>query len=63
VYSNGTFNTTSSVLKGPGDDKSIDPYYHPIIFNAGTQSPLVHNVTLINAGQQFIKSNLNLRRR
>jgi hypothetical protein len=36
-----------------------DIYYHPIIFNAGTQSPLVHNVTLINAGQQFIKSNPN----
>jgi len=28
-----------------------DIYYHPIIFNTGTQSPLVHNVTLINAGQ------------
>ena len=36
-----------------------DIYYHPIMFNAGTQSPLVHNVTLINAGQQFIKSNPN----
>jgi hypothetical protein len=36
-----------------------DIYYHPIIFNAGTQAPLVHNVTLINAGQQFIKSNPN----
>jgi hypothetical protein len=36
-----------------------DVYYHPIIFNAGTQAPLVHNVTLINAGQQFIKSNPN----
>jgi hypothetical protein len=36
-----------------------DIYYHPIIFNAGTQSPLVHNVTLVNAGQQFIKSNPN----
>ena len=39
-----------------------DIYYHPIIFNAGTQSPLVHNVTLINAGQQFI-SRPSLRRR
>ncbi len=36
-----------------------DIYYHPIILNAGTQSPLVHNVTLINAGQQFIKANPN----
>jgi hypothetical protein len=34
-----------------------DVYYHPIIFNAGTQSPRVYNVHLINAGQQFIKSN------
>jgi hypothetical protein len=36
-----------------------DIYYHPIILNAGTQAPLVHNVHLINAGQQFIKSNPN----
>jgi hypothetical protein len=34
-----------------------DVYYHPLIFNAGTQSPHVYNVHLINAGQQFIKSN------
>ena len=34
-----------------------DLYHHPLIFNAGTQSPLVHNVHLINAGQQFLKSN------
>ncbi len=34
-----------------------DFYQHPIVFNAGTQSPLVHNVHLIDAGQQFIKSN------
>src|SRR5919109_416302 len=34
-----------------------DVYNHPIIFNAGTQSPRVYNVHLINAGQQFIKSN------
>jgi hypothetical protein len=30
---------------------------HPVVFNAGTQRPLVHNVHLINAGKQFIKSN------
>jgi hypothetical protein len=30
---------------------------HPIVFNAGTQNPFVHNVHLINAGKQFIKSN------
>ena len=34
-----------------------DLYYHPIIFNAGTQAPHVYNVRLVNAGQQFIKSN------
>jgi hypothetical protein len=34
-----------------------DLYYHPIIFNAGTQSPRVYNVRLVNAGQQFVKSN------
>jgi len=34
-----------------------DFYFHPIIFNAGTQRPHVYNVHLIDAGQQFIKSN------
>ena len=34
-----------------------DFYYHPIIFNAGTQRPRVYNVHLIDAGQQFVKSN------
>jgi hypothetical protein len=34
-----------------------DFYYHPIIFNAGTQAPRVYNVRLVNAGQQFLKSN------
>lgn len=34
-----------------------DLYYHPIIFNASTQSPRVYNVRLVNAGAQFIKSN------
>jgi hypothetical protein len=34
-----------------------DLYYHPIIFNGGTQAPRVYNVRLVNAGQQFIKSN------
>jgi hypothetical protein len=34
-----------------------DIHFHPIMLNAGAQSPLVHNVHLINAGQQFIKSN------
>src|SRR3989442_12734076 len=36
-----------------------DLFYHPIIFNAGTQSPRVYNVHLIDAGEQFIKSNPN----
>ena len=34
-----------------------DVYYHPIILNAGTQSPFIHNVRLVNAGQQFLKAN------
>jgi hypothetical protein len=34
-----------------------DVYYHPVMLNAGTQSPLVHNVRLVNAGQQLLKSN------
>ncbi|HEX5473160.1 MAG TPA: choice-of-anchor Q domain-containing protein [Vicinamibacterales bacterium] len=34
-----------------------DVYYHCINFNAGTQTPRVYNVHLINAGEQFLKSN------
>ena len=34
-----------------------DLYFHPIIFNAGTSRPHVYNVHLIEAGEQFIKSN------
>ena len=34
-----------------------DIYNHPIMLNSGTQSPLIHNVRLVNAGQQFIKAN------
>ena len=34
-----------------------DVPYHAIIFNAGTQKPHVFNVHLVDAGQQFIKSN------
>jgi hypothetical protein len=34
-----------------------DIYNHPIILNAGAQSPLIHNVRLVNAGQQFVKAN------
>ena len=33
-----------------------DVYYHPIMLNAGAQLPLIHNVRLVNAGQQFIKA-------
>jgi hypothetical protein len=36
-----------------------DVYTHPIIFNAGAQSPRVYNVKLLNAGSQFIKANPN----
>lgn len=34
-----------------------DIYQHPLIFNAGTESPRVYNVRLLNAGQQFLKAN------
>jgi hypothetical protein len=34
-----------------------DLFFHPIIFNAGTENPRVYNVHLIDAGEQFIKSN------
>jgi hypothetical protein len=34
-----------------------DFYFHPIIFNAGTQRPHVYDVHLIDAGEQFLKSN------
>jgi hypothetical protein len=34
-----------------------DLYYHPIILNPGTRSPRIFNVHLIDAGEQFIKSN------
>jgi hypothetical protein len=36
-----------------------DVFYHPIMLNAGAQSPLIHNVRLVNAGQQLLKSNPN----
>lgn len=34
-----------------------DFYFHPIILNAGTERPRIYNTHLIDAGQQFIKSN------
>jgi len=34
-----------------------DVYSHPIILNAGTHAPVIRNVRLVNAGQQFIKAN------
>ena len=34
-----------------------DVYYHSIMLNAGAQSPLIHNVRLVNAGQQLLKAN------
>jgi hypothetical protein len=36
-----------------------DVYNHPIILNAGVHAPVIRNVRLVNAGQQFIKSNPN----
>jgi hypothetical protein len=34
-----------------------DVYQHPIMLNAGTHTPRIYHVHLINAGQQFIKAN------
>jgi hypothetical protein len=34
-----------------------DVYNHAIILNAGAQSPLLHNLRLVNAGQQIVKAN------
>ena len=34
-----------------------DVYFHPIILNAGTESPHLYNVRLLDAGEQFLKSN------
>jgi hypothetical protein len=34
-----------------------DVFNHPIILNGGTETPLIHNVRLVNAGQQFLKAN------
>jgi hypothetical protein len=34
-----------------------DLYFHPIILNGGTQRPHIYNVHLVDAGEQFIKSN------
>lgn len=34
-----------------------DVYFHPIILNPGAQSPEMYNLKLLNAGEQFLKSN------
>jgi hypothetical protein len=34
-----------------------DVYSNAIVFNEGTQSPVLHNVRLANAGQQIVKAN------
>jgi hypothetical protein len=60
--------TSSSVPYGiwvGGDVRGItianltirDVYNHAVILNEGTQSPLLHNLHLINAGQQIVKAN------
>ena len=36
-----------------------DVYYHDVILNAGTQTPLLYNLRLMNAGQQIVKANPN----
>ena len=32
-------------------------YFHPLMFNAGTEQPRVYNVRLLDAGEQFLKAN------
>ena len=34
-----------------------DVYYHNVMLNAGTQSPWLYNLRLVNAGQQIVKAN------
>jgi hypothetical protein len=34
-----------------------DVYFHPIIMNAGPQSPRLYNIHLVNGGQQLLKTN------
>jgi hypothetical protein len=34
-----------------------DVYFHPLIFNGGTQQPRVYNVRLLDGGEQLLKSN------
>lgn len=34
-----------------------DVYYHGVIFNPGAQSPTINSVSILNAGQQFMKAN------
>ena len=36
-----------------------DVYYHNVILNAGTQTPRLYNLRLVNAGQQIVKANPN----
>jgi len=36
-----------------------DIYQHPIMLNPGTQKPHIYNVHLVDAGEQFIKGNLD----
>jgi hypothetical protein len=34
-----------------------DFYFHPLIFNANAENPRVYNMRLVDAGEQFLKSN------
>src|SRR5262249_39647497 len=41
-------------------DMTLENYVdHAIILNQGVQSPLIHDVVMIDTGEQFIKSNPN----
>ena len=56
--------TPYGIWTGDGVDRLLianmtirDFYVHPVIFNAGTQSPHLYNVALIDGGEQLLKSN------
>lgn len=56
-------NTPSGIWVGNASDVQIanmtlrDFYFHPVILNAGAESPHLYNLHLIDAGEQFVKSN------
>ncbi len=62
---NATYGSVPNGISTTGNVQGItisnltirDVYIYPILFDVGTQTPRVSNVHLIDAGQQFIRSN------